>query len=269
MQINVDQLEIPKASASAALALDIVSRDDPDMQQLESAIMHDPVLASTLLRYANSPLMRRSTSVSNVPHALQLLGLNSIKSAIVTATMRSLLPKGSEIGTSILQHMTSISALCKLIAVNICADSSDELEFLGLVHDVGILTLFSNYNESYGEVYTKAKKAGLPLDQIEETEFGFNHGLVSARTAQDFRLPELHIELLNEFHNRAPLLALASEKDRDTCILALAHRLYQESNSSVLEESILEEESHLAGLLALTDTQIGKIKQDYHHVINS
>ena len=263
MKINISQLEIPKASASAALALDIVSREDPDTKKLESAIMHDPVLASTLLRYANSPLMRRSASVSNVPHALRLLGLNSVKSAVVTATIRSLLPQDNEVSSAILEHMTSISTLCRLIAAYVCRDESDELEFLGLVHDVGMLTLFSNYSESYSELFKIAMNDELAVDDLEEAEYGVNHGIISSRTAQEFRLPELHIELLHDFHNREPLQAVESEKDRDACILALAHRLYQESGDNVILESVLEDEAQLAALLSLSEDQLAEIKQGY------
>jgi len=38
--------------------LGYLSGEDPDMNEVDNIIMQDPVLAGTLLRYANSPLYR-------------------------------------------------------------------------------------------------------------------------------------------------------------------------------------------------------------------
>lgn len=262
MEVNLNQLEIPKASVYATEALEIVSHDDPDLKALESAIMHDPLLASTILRYANSPLNRRSEEITNVPTALRMLGLKSVRSAIVTAAIRSLLPADSELGNTLLSHMVEISTLCKIIARTVCASECDDLEFLGLVHDVGMLTLAANYSEDYEKLVEQSKAQNKGLDQLEKQKFGISHNMVSARTASEFRLPQLHVDLLQHFHSHHPISQISNEKERDTAILALAHLLRYELPDSdmVIKESILETVEQLQELFQISDEQLQNIR---------
>jgi len=262
MEISINQLEMPKASAYAAVALDIINSDSPDFKQLEKAIMHDPFLASTLIRYANSPLNRRAQDVMNVPNAIQLLGLKSVRSAVVTATIRSLLPAESDTGLAILNHMLNISVLCKLIARQCCPAVSDDLEFLGLVHDVGMLVLAANYQCSYDKLLALSVSENKQLDILEQEEFSVTHDAVTGRAAEEFRLPHSHIELLKSFHCRAPLQALSDEKDRDAAILSLAHAVLSDidtNKSPQISETMLESTCQLQELLALSTEQVEQI----------
>lgn len=263
MQVNLSQLEIPKASAYAMQALDIVTQAEPDLKQLEQAIMHDPLLASSLLRYANSPLHRRATEITNVPSALKLLGLNSIKSAIVTATIRSMLPVDSQIGQVILKHMFDIAALCKLIGQQCCAQASDDLEFLGLVHDVGMLTLAANYDRTYARLLHESLTNDIALDELEQSEFGMTHDAVTVKTIEAFRLPKHYAALLQHFHSGATSADVSETGQRNIAVLSLAHLLLAEYGQSAphFAETIVAERAGLMVLLHLQEDQIQAIQQ--------
>lgn len=268
MKVDINQLVIPKATPAATAALDLVNQNEPDIRKLEKAIMQDPILASTLLRYANSPLLRRATEITSVPSALKLLGLNSVKSAVVTAIIRSLLPKDNVAGRCILTHMIEISILCKLIAKRVCRPSSDELEFLGLIHDVGVLTLISNFDVIYSTLFARALKEDIELDVLEREEFGISHDIVSSRTAYEFRLPKLHVELLHNFYSRDPITEINGEKDRDTCILALSHKLeYEYSKNNKTKETVNEATEELAKLLSIDDIQLTELRTEAQNVL--
>ena len=261
MQVNLNQLDIPKASAYAMQALDIVTGETPDFKQLEQAIMHDPLLASSVLRYANSPLHRRATEITNVPTALKLLGLNSIKSAIVTATIRSLLPVDSHIGQTLLQHMLDVSILCKLIGRQCCPADADDLEFLGLIHDVGMLTLAANYERTYDRLVHDAREQNIGIDQLEIDEFGVTHDTVTQKTIDTFRLPKRYGELLKNFHTREAVSGINASDDRDRCVLSLAHTLLDDMERACFPERMVESRSELCALLQLSEEQL----QSFQH----
>ena len=265
MDVNINQLELPKASAYAAEALEIITGPEPDSKKLEQAIMCDPILASTLLRYANSPLNRRYHEITNVPAALRLLGLKSVHSAIVTATMHSLLPDDSATGKQILGHMVAISMMCKLIARHCCRAAADDLEFLGLIHDVGMLVLASNFAAPYRRIVETAMEEAVEIDRLEYAEFGLSHDSVSAHVAHDFRLPALHVELLRSFHQREPITEVNDDRARDICVLALAHRLLNEyvGAGPCLPETIHETSDQLKHALSVSDQTIDRIIGEY------
>ena len=266
--INLNDLEIPKPSAQAAKALAIVTSAEPDMQALEQAVMHDPLLASSLLRYANSPLYRRASEITNIPTALKLLGLNSVRSAVVTASIRSVLPVDSRVGQYLLAHMTDIAMLCKLISIRCCAGAGNDLEFLGLVHDVGMLTLAANFERAYDNILTQAIQQGVGIDVLERNEFGISHDRVTALTAETFRLPKRHVDIVASFHSQQSLQAIESEQDRDVCVLALAHCLRDElaegENSTMASPSFKEtlpgQAQPLAALLNIDSLQLDALR---------
>jgi len=258
IEVSVNDLEIPKASTQAVKALEIMAAPEPDMRALEETIKQDPLMASTVIRYANSPLYRRPSEVTNVPMALRLLGLKCVHSAVVMATIRSTLPAESKSSQVILAHLLEISVLCKLIARQCCADSADDLEFLGLFHDVGMLVLAVNFTEPYEELLSRALAGAGPVDELERELFGLTHDAVGARVAHEFRLPAADVELLRQFHSREPLTEAVSEQDRNTCVLALAHRLRAESSTLApgFEETIGETLPQLQAALGLSDAQL-------------
>lgn len=269
--INLNELEIPKPSAFAARALAIVTSAEPDLHELEQAVMHDPLLASSLLRYANSPLYRRSNEVTNVPTALKLLGLNSVRSAIVTASIRSMLPVDNRIGQLLLGHMIDIATLCKLIGTQCCSDAGNDLEFLGLVHDVGMLTLAANFERAYDKILNQATSRGGTLDELERREFGISHDVVTARTAEIFRLPRRHIDIIAHFHSRPAVQDIATDDDRDTCVLALAHRLREEIDDAgeSFQETIAGQTGQLAALLGIDAQQLDTLRARAAELIQS
>ena len=262
MGISLSQLEIPKATAYAARALQIISTEEPNMEELQTAIMQDPLLASTLLRYANSPLHQHSQEVANIPTALRLLGLNSVRSAIVMATIRSTLGSDSEVSKHIIDHLHLISLYSKLIAQQCCPKMKNDIEFLGLFHDIGMLVLCVNMNDEYKEVYEQAVSTGEPIDVIAQARFGINQDAVTARIAHEFRLPSAQQQQLAEFHLQQRQQQALENPDPEICILALAHHLAsQTEHASPFRESIVPTEAELIAALQLTETQLENIQQ--------
>ena len=264
MPINVNQLEIPKASAHALKALQIITSPEPDMDELQRAIMQDPVLASTLIRYANSPLYRRSQEITNVPIALRLLGLKSVRSAIVMATIRSALPAESDLDRRILDHLQEIAMFCKLIAKQCCPAAADDLEFLGLFHDVGMLILAANTEQEYEQMLAAAIEQRREVDICEKERFGISHDVVTGRAAHEFRLPESHQNLLKCFHSREAINKAETEQEIDTCVVALAHQLSGaiRNHEVPFKETICETLPQLQAALGLSDEQIESLCEE-------
>ena len=262
MGISLNQLEIPKATAYAAKALQIISAEEPNMQELQTAIMQDPLLASTLLRYANSPLHQHSQEVTNIPTALRLLGLNSVRSAIVMATIRSTLASDSKVAKHIIDHLHLIALYSKLIAQQCCPKTSNDIEFLGLFHDIGMLVLSVNMKDEYKEVYEQAVSTGDPIDIISQARFGINQDAVTARIAHEFRLSAKQQQQLAEFHLQQRQQLALENAEPEICILALAHHLAsQTEHASPFNESLYLTEADLIAALQLTETQLDNIQE--------
>ena len=155
--------------------------------------------------------------------------------------------------------------MCKLIARHCCRTSADDLEFLGLIHDVGMLVLASNFSTAYRNIIATAMQEGVEIDRLEYAEFGLSHDSVSAHVAHDFRLPARHVELLRSFHQREAISKINDDSVRDICVLALAHRLLNEQVETTpqLPETLHENSDQLKQMLAVSDQTIKVIVDEY------
>lgn len=261
MGIEISQLPLPQVSPSGVQLLDILSTQDPDFKKLEAIINKDPTLASSIIKYANSPLYHRHSKISNLRAALNLLGLKNIRSAVVMAIMRSQTKNQNKIDELIWEHSQVISTLCQLTA-KVCAPKlADDMQLIGLIHDIGMLVLNQYDGKKYqklvyaaqqsdrqaqisekadvGEKANISEKANTNektlssqnLDSLEAQAFGFSHDAVTIRICEHFRFAE-HIGLvINGYHGlsdstSAPFASsdkLNSDVEKMRCILSLAH----------------------------------------------
>ena len=228
--IKLDQLVFPRASLQVTKLLMYLSSDDPDLDEIDKTIMQDPVLAGTLLRYANSPLYRRGGEVSNVPTATRLIGLKNVRSAVVMSTLRATCPVDNELSHTILEHSLSVATLCKLIARQTCPGVQDDLELVGLIHDIGMVVLSTNVEVEYKALIAQSQAEQVALDVLEQASFGFNHDQIAVKALHEFRLPKRHETVLLHFHQQNEELDEAMAKER--AVLVLAHRLLDEQGEN-------------------------------------
>ncbi len=255
--INLEQLNFPKVSPQAAKVLNYLSSEDPDMGEVDNIIMRDPVLAGTLLRYANSPLYRSSGEISNIPTATRMIGIKNVRSAAVMTALRATCPAESELTKTILQHSLGIATLCKLIAKKSCPAVADDLELLGLIHDIGMVVLACNAENEYRALLARAQAENIAVDKLEKMEFGFTHDQIAARALHEFRLPKRHETVLTHFHQPPDENETEKKKKKERAVLVLAHRLlFEMRGDDVCSETLFESTDELIHILNLDDAAL-------------
>lgn len=216
------------------------------------------------MRYANFRLYRRTSEISNVHTAIQLFGIRCIRSVIVSATIHSALSAENKVGQRMLSHMLDVSVMSKLIARKCWQKAADDLEFLGLFHDIDMLILAENYPEQYVQLLARASSESKPVDVIEKEVFGISHDQVTARASHDFRLPLQYQDLLKEFHSRPLLTEMETESDQYVAILSLAHYLWitVKQNEDGFCETLGEPLESLKELLVISPEQwVGLVEE--------
>jgi putative nucleotidyltransferase with HDIG domain len=262
--IKLDQLNFPKTSPQAARLLAYLSDesldDGPDLKEVDKIIMQDPVLAGTLLRYANSPLCLRGGEISNVPAATRMIGIKNVRSAVVMTTLRTTCPAENALTKGIVQHSLAIAALCKLIARKCCPGSADDLELLGLIHDIGMMVLATNVEEEYRALLQRALLENVPIDILEEKAFGFNHDQIAVRALHEFRLPKRHENVLTHFHRAPNKDEMDDALIKERAVLVLAHQLSHKAHEDdFFDETLFESTEELMAILGLDAAEVDTI----------
>src|SRR5580765_5698979 len=80
----------------AVQVLDLAQKVDVDIAEIARIISKDPALSGKILRTVNSSFYGRSQSVSQVSHALVILGLQSVKTLVLGFSLVSNLKKAGQ-----------------------------------------------------------------------------------------------------------------------------------------------------------------------------
>ena len=208
------------------------------MSEISKLVALDPILSAQLIKYAKSPLYRRSREVTNVSTAVGLLGLKNVTVAIMMVTMKSFKKKNNVLHDEIFYHGTVISAFSRIVAKKYTPSIADDVELIGMLHDIGASVFSVNYTEDYLQLHHASTTEGVALDALERPKFGFDRDEVARYLGGEFRLAESTKQIISAYHQTADVYDFNDEKNLYIAVLSLAHHLEKHYNNE--EEQLLE-----------------------------
>lgn len=169
-------------------------------------IEKDLAMSAKILQLVNSAFFGLYTHVDSPARAVNLLGLDTIKSLVLGLGIFAEMPvkSGPVFKVTELWHHSMMTAAFARAIASSASDSNDlaEQAFIsGLLHDVGKLLLFANKQDAYEQAILQAREKKCPLQDEEQTLFGACHGEVGAYLIGLWGLPGPVVEGLM-FHHR-------------------------------------------------------------------
>jgi putative nucleotidyltransferase with HDIG domain len=205
------------------LATEVISLAiDPEVSiaRIARVIAKDQVLATRVLRLANSSYSTPKQTVITMNDAIVRMGMGPVRSVVLaecfTSRRRDATSYGPQ-GLELMDHAIGTAYLARLVAEKIDQDA-DEAFMCGLLHDLGKLLLLKLSRDflRYG--------APTPSAQEIDTVFKERHAAIGARLLKQWQLPEA-LEHPVRFHHDPG--ACTSHKEQATVTYVanrLAHR---------------------------------------------
>ncbi len=176
-----------------------LASDDPSVAKVGEIISHDPAMSVKILQIVNSSFFGLRRVVTDIGQATTLLGLDTISSLVLGVGVFRTAPS-DPVSASMVNHVyessLEIASAAKRIAQLAGADRPlvEEAYLAGLIQDIGILALASNWPARWRQVDRSA------LDLSEHSIFGTTHAAFGAYLASLWGLPDSLIEAIR-FHN--------------------------------------------------------------------
>ncbi|MBX2858939.1 MAG: HDOD domain-containing protein [Cellvibrionaceae bacterium] len=165
---------------------------DPDScaRDYVKIINKDPVMSAAVLKLANSAYFNPTgTRINDIEPAVIKLGIEGLRSVLSAAVMQPIIQKDSPYFSQSGQRMWHHS-LCCAVACEIIAEHRRQERFkyylMGLVHDIGNITIFSELCRQFkmnGENQKPGYNAFVPLMKVLSPA-------VSFWVAKDWELPK-------------------------------------------------------------------------------
>ncbi len=188
--------DVPTLPVVVQKIISLVNDPDSDRQEISKAASSDIIIASKVLRLANSSYYGFSGKIATVDEAIKLLGSNAILSiALSISAISSFSEKeGNPFDFyGFWQHSLAVGSTAKLIASK--SKTDNELAFIaGLLHDIGKIILYFCVPEEYSELVEEAKTSGKPLMSLERKYFETTSIELGTWLSKKWNLPPLIVE---------------------------------------------------------------------------
>ncbi|MDH5492291.1 MAG: HDOD domain-containing protein, partial [Myxococcales bacterium] len=193
------KLELPALDPRVARLMEL-ARNNASVPEVVECIEGDPALVGTVLRAANSAMVRGSVAVQHVEGACVRLGQRRVCELAKQVLLKGSFSCRREPYRSILEKMwpnvIATAHLAREIGKLLELDQPEELHAMGLLHNLGeLVLLFLLATVDAGDVAITKEELGAELRDSHEA-FG-------ATVAESWGLPETFVALMGNHHTKA------------------------------------------------------------------
>ncbi|PIU67731.1 MAG: hypothetical protein COS84_03825 [Armatimonadetes bacterium CG07_land_8_20_14_0_80_40_9] len=199
-QIN----NLPAFSVVVSKVLRVVDNPISSARDIEKVVKYDQVLASKILKMANSAYYGYAGKISTLSQGVVILGLNTLRALLLTASASKIMNKkllGYRLEEGRFWEHSVLTALGSRDLANKLRYKNPEEAFVGgLLHDIGKLVLDRHVLKNRGIIEDIINKEGVPLTEAEREVLGINHANVGRRMAEKWNFPPVLSEVINFHH---------------------------------------------------------------------
>ena len=186
--------------------LEELRSDDSSVDRVGELISRDVSMTAKVLQLVNSSFFALPVHVNDAGHAAALLGLNTLKPLVLTASIFRQLEESRVSQTfleTVLSHSMAVAGIGKQLAIaeQLDAESIDNTFIAGALHDVGKVVLADNFGRDYTVLCHKAKAQQTPIVELEIGQFGASHADVGGLLLGLWGLPQDIIEAVAFHHD--------------------------------------------------------------------
>lgn len=251
--------------------------NDPNTSAYEigSILQEDPAITAKVLKMTNSAYYGLSQTVESVKQAVVIVGLNSIRNLVLSASMFEAFKSNQidqEFQDFFWRHSLATAFAARLLAHSLKSKIYFEPESgfsAGLLHDIGKMVISVYMSDPAAQI--KSRKQADPFNydhKIEEDIIGYNHCRIGDLLAQHWKLPSKLIEAIKYHHH--PQLNENKENNLPYLInmanylATMTFDVDPEEGNEGLVEPVNEEALGMAGLSeAELHSYIAKLREEY------
>ncbi len=255
-QLNL-QGGLPTPKGIALELIKLTGRDDYSSTEVALLISTDPALSVRVIHAANALIISSVRGIVTISDAITVLGMRAIRQLVIGITMMIDHQHGPckqfDYG-----HFWSSSLLTGIairhLALQAKFASSEELFMVGLLANIGELAMSTAYPEKFGSLTQNTARDDIAgLYQLEQQQFGFDHGELSSAILAELSFPLIFQMMARDYHREhAGEQTFDSRESKLITLLQVASLIAQisltlPSQRDVLIQS-LKQKSNQAGI---------------------
>lgn len=202
---NLDKIDNLPTLPSIALEVNKLLQDyDTSIKKLSNVIENDQAIAARILKLVNSAFFGLRSKVGNIPHAITLLGFNTVRNAVISVSVIKALSNDSDMNgfkiSDFWRHSVSVAVTSKHIADTTHLHNPDDCFIGGLLHDIGKLILVNNFETLFNKIWKIKNNEDISFFEAEKRINSMNHAQIGGYLASRWKLPNGLSDTITRHH---------------------------------------------------------------------
>jgi putative nucleotidyltransferase with HDIG domain len=214
-QIIMTAGDLPTIPVVATKVMQLVEDENSTADDLAKAVSSDPAVAARVLKISNSSFYGAQRQIQTLPHAIMMLGFVTLKSVVVTASVKQVYHPYGLTEKLLWEHSFGAGLAARLIATEIRKINPDEAFLGGLFHDIGKQIMNFLDKDKFQEVMQISYNEGISFEAAERILFSYTHEEAGAMVIKKWNFPEPLIKAVLAHHT----LKLAENEEPNVDIL--------------------------------------------------
>lgn len=192
---------LPTLPGVVARIIEMVDDEHTTARQLGSEIARDQVISAKVLKLVNSGFYGFTQPISTIPHAVAMLGFDTVKSLVLTSGVLEMMDNALP---GLWDHSLACARACTFIAEEADLEAPEEVSVIGLLHDLGKVILSQTLADDFARIRQRAERGDILLVRSELDVLGCHHGDIGAWLLSRWALPAKLTEPIADHHDFRP-----------------------------------------------------------------
>ncbi len=264
---KLEDFDIPSFPTAVIKILGELRNPEVGVNELAAELELDPGLHLRVLKMVNSAAFGLSRKVSNIKHAVNLLGRGRLESLVLSVAVKNNLTLNKQAAWFDLPEFWKMAskqaAVARALATSLHPYDQSDVFTLGLLQNMAIPVLANREGERYRNLYQQWQGEEINLAEQELQLFGIDHPTLGAQMAAQWGFPDSLVLGINEHHNVesgsiplalkiSALMKNANDSDMALSLTQLATELYKQDGTVILPliEEALQQSGELSAALS-------------------
>ena len=200
-QIIMTAGDLPTIPVVATKVMQLMEDENSTADDLARVVASDPAVAARVLKISNSSFYGAQRQIQTLPHAIMMLGFVTLKSVVVTASVKQVYHPYGLTEKLLWEHSFGAGLAARLIAQELRQINPDEAFLGGLFHDIGKQIMNFLDKDKFQEVMQMCYNDGIPFAQAEQMLFHYTHEEAGALVIKKWNFPEHLIKAVQAHHS--------------------------------------------------------------------
>lgn len=196
--------ELPTLSRTYEALSSALAAPSPDTRIISGIIEQDVAMSAKVLQLVNSGFFGLTNRVTNLTHAVNYLGMETLRTLVLYSDTFKAFPPGKGIPQQFYdrlhEHSLRTARIAAALPVKLDSRSRELAITAGLLHDIGSLVLAAAVPGDLLAVFARMAEQGISQAEAEEQIFGISHAEIGAYLLGLWGIDHVIIEAIAHHH---------------------------------------------------------------------